>query len=80
MATLTIRQLDAATHAGLRERAARHGRSVEAEVREILADAVRRRDRNILLAIREAMSGHPDGGVDLDIPPRADSARSADFS
>ena len=36
MGTLTIRQLNERTHARLRERAASHGRSVEAEVRAIL--------------------------------------------
>jgi len=36
MATLTIRGLDPATHARLRVEAARHGRSMEAEVRAIL--------------------------------------------
>jgi plasmid stability protein len=36
MATLTIRGLDPVTHARLRVQAARHGRSMEAEVRAIL--------------------------------------------
>ncbi|HEY2638790.1 MAG TPA: toxin-antitoxin system [Streptosporangiaceae bacterium] len=36
MATLTIRGLDPQTHARLRVEAARHGRSMEAEVRAIL--------------------------------------------
>ena len=36
MATLTIRVLDPVTHARLRVEAARHGRSMEAEVRAIL--------------------------------------------
>lgn len=38
MATLTIRGLDPQTHARLRVEAARHGRSMEAEVRAILQD------------------------------------------
>jgi len=38
MANLNIRNLDAALHARLRVRAAEHGRSMEAEVRQILAD------------------------------------------
>ena len=37
-ATLTIRGLDAETHARLRIEAARHGRSMEAEVRAILRE------------------------------------------
>ncbi len=38
MATLTIRNLDDRTHRALRIRAAENGRSVEEEVRRILAD------------------------------------------
>lgn len=38
MATLTIRGLDEETHARLRVQAARHGRSMEAEVRAILRE------------------------------------------
>jgi plasmid stability protein len=40
MATITVRDLDEATRAKLRIRAARNGRSMEAEVREILKTAV----------------------------------------
>ena len=39
MAQLVVRNLDNSTKAGLRRRAERHGRSVEAEVREILQAA-----------------------------------------
>jgi antitoxin FitA len=38
LATLTIRGLDPETHARLRVEAARHGRSMEAEVRAILQE------------------------------------------
>lgn len=41
VATLTIRGLDPVTHARLRVEAARHGRSMEAEVRAILTDWLR---------------------------------------
>lgn len=41
MAVLTIRKVPDDVHRALRVRAARHGRSVEAEVREILAAAVK---------------------------------------
>jgi plasmid stability protein len=40
MATLTIRDVDEELRAKLRVRAARHGRSMEAEVRAILRDAL----------------------------------------
>lgn len=41
MAMLTVRNLPDDVHRALRVRAARHGRSTEAEVREILQQAVR---------------------------------------
>ncbi|MFM1885430.1 MAG: hypothetical protein RL026_587 [Pseudomonadota bacterium] len=41
MATLTVRNLPDEVHRALRVRAAQHGRSAEAEVREILAAAVK---------------------------------------
>jgi plasmid stability protein len=41
MAMLTVRNLPDDVHRALRVRAARHGRSTEAEVREILATAVK---------------------------------------
>lgn len=41
MPNLTIRNLSEETHRALRIRAARHGRSTEAEVRVILEDTVR---------------------------------------
>ncbi len=41
MAVLTVRNLPEKVHRALKVRAARHGRSTEAEVRAILADAVK---------------------------------------
>lgn len=41
MAMLTVRNLPDEVHRALRIRAARHGRSTEAEVREILESAVK---------------------------------------
>ncbi len=40
MAMLTVRNIPDAVHRALRTRAARHGRSMEAEVRDILESAV----------------------------------------
>ena len=45
MAMLTIRNLPDDVHRALRVRAAQHGRSTEAEVREILAVAVKPESR-----------------------------------
>lgn len=45
MAILTVRNLPDDVHRALRVRAAQHGRSTEAEVREILAAAVKPEQR-----------------------------------
>jgi plasmid stability protein len=66
MATLTIRNVDAGVKERLRVRAARHGRSMEAEARSILSEAVAcDRDRpevNLAEAIRRRFL--PLGGAD----------------
>jgi len=72
VATLTIRNVDAAVKERLRLRAARHGGSMEAEARTILSEAVAAdRDQpepNLAEAIRRRFA--PLGGVDLELPPR----------
>ena len=45
MAALTVRNLPDEVHRALRVRAAQHGRSTEAEVREILESVVKPRQR-----------------------------------
>lgn len=66
MAALNIRNLSEETHRALRAQAARNGRSMEAEVRAILDDAVRPADRERMgSALVELF--RPLGGVDLDI-------------
>ena len=71
MATLTIRNVDAGVKERLRVRAARHARSMEAEARSILSEAVAAdRDQpepNLAEAIRRRFA--PLGGVDLELPP-----------
>jgi plasmid stability protein len=71
VATLTIRNVDAAVKERLRVRAARHGRSMEAEVRSILSAAVvvdrDQPEPNLAEAIRRRFA--PLGGVDLELPP-----------
>ncbi len=59
MASLTIRNLDDETKARLRLRAARHGCSMEQEVRNILREAVRSApaDRNFATRIRQRFAG-----------------------
>lgn len=59
MATLTIRGLDPDTHARLRIEAARHGRSMEAEVRAILQEWLNPRsgERGLGSKIHERFAG-----------------------
>ena len=66
MAVVTVRNLPAETHRALRVRAARHGRSTEAEIREILEEAVRPAKR-IKIGSELAALGRRLGGVELDI-------------
>ena len=71
MATLTIRNLDGALKERLRVRAAQHGHSMEAEVRDILQDTLNEPERpavNLYQRIRSRFA--PLGGVDLELPPR----------
>jgi antitoxin FitA len=66
LAAVTIRNIPEETHRALRVRAARHGRSTEAEIREILEEAVRPPDR-VKLGSLLAQIGREVGGADLDI-------------
>jgi plasmid stability protein len=64
MPAVTIRNLSAETHRALKVRAARHGRSAEAEVRAILDEAVRPKGR-LRVGSELAAFGRRFGGVDL---------------
>jgi plasmid stability protein len=77
MTTLTVRGLDDDTRARLRVRAARNGRSMEAEVRAILRDAVAEPDGHTGLGSRIAARFAAVGGVDLEPPPRGEMPRPA---
>jgi len=66
MAAVTIRNLPEATHRALKARAAKHGRSTEAEIREIIESAVRPSSR-VRLGTVLAELGRKYGGVDLEI-------------
>lgn len=79
MATLTIRNLPDETKRALKQRAARHDRSMEAEVREILHEAVASEGVNFGRQLLEAMAEvRALGGVELDIPPR-EASRPVEF-
>lgn len=76
MASLTIRNLDAALKERLRVQAAQHGHSMEAEARRILQGALTRKpaldSRSLATRIHERFAAL--GGVELDLPER-DAAR-----
>ena len=77
MATLTIRDLDDELRASLRVRAARHGRSMEAEVREIIRDALARPEAPDQLGSRIRQRFATIGGTELEVPARRDRPRPA---
>lgn len=79
MSTLTIRNLDSSIKDKLRTEAARHGRSMEAEVRDILRDALMSAKPDHGLGSRIRARFAASGGVDLDLPARVDTSRPAPF-
>ncbi len=82
MAALSIRDIDDDVRELLRVRAAEHGRSMEAEVRQILTDAVRPpRPEGLVDALLAAFSGSGAGaGADLELPARDAPPRAADLA
>ena len=76
MASITIRKLDDSIKARLRVRAARNGRSMEEEAREILASGLAQtptQKPNLFQTIRQVVE--PLGGVDLELPLRSKAAK-----
>jgi len=57
MSSLLVRHLDEGLHAALRQRAKAHARSLEAEVRAVLAAAVRQDAASVLARIPVVSSG-----------------------
>lgn len=77
MAALSIRDLDDAVKEKLRLRAARNGRSMEAEIRAILTTAVT--DDASPTDLFSALTGRfaQLGGVDVELPARTTTPRAA---
>lgn len=76
MSMLTVRDLDPEVKAKLRERAARRGRSMEAEVRQILGDAVAVDEQRPNVA--DSIFRHFGGiDVELELPERAAASQRA---
>lgn len=66
MPVVTVRRLSEETHRALKRRAAQHGRSTEAEIREIL-DATVRPEKRVKIGSELASLGKRLGGLDLSI-------------
>lgn len=76
MASLIVRGLDEHVKQQLAAQAQKHGRSMEAEVRDILTTAARRPHIGMALLAAAQDVG---GADELPIPPRDDTARAVDF-
>ena len=73
MSLLTVRDLDPKVKEKLRQRAARHGRSMEAEARLILAAAVEMSDEpvDLVASIRDHFSAT---GLEIELRDRTSAA------
>ena len=74
MSMLTVRDLDPDVKDKLRQRAARHGRSMEAEVRHILTVAVETPEEPVDL-VSSLRRHFADAWVDLELPDRRQSTQ-----
>ena len=79
MADLSIRNVDDEVKRRLRIRAANNGRSMEAEVRAILEEAVSQPERSDSLFSVVLDRFGALGGIELDLPARSWPARAADL-
>jgi plasmid stability protein len=80
MPGLTVRRLSEETHRALRTRAARHGRSTEAEVRFILEEAVRPATRLKIGSEIHRIACEIGGMDELDVPRRRSKIHGADLA
>lgn len=82
MPAITIRALPEGTKQRLRQRAAANARSMEAEARAILEEALSRPVRADLTWVQELVMLVDDieSGQALSAPPRIDPARAADLA
>ena len=81
MAQILVRNLDDDVKAKLQQRARRHGRSTEEEVRDILRDAVKDEAKGQAPLGKRLRALFADIGLEEDIPEwRGHPAEPADFS
>jgi antitoxin FitA len=80
MANLTVRNLSEEVHRVLRMRAARHGRSTEAEARIIIEETVRPPKRLKIGSEIQRIAREVGGMDELDTSLRRSEIRGADFT
>ena len=80
MAAVSVRDLDESVRERLRVRAAQHGRSMEAEIRAILTEAVTPPAASSGLAQALLARFGDLGGVELELLPRTEAPRAADVA
>jgi plasmid stability protein len=78
MSAITVRNIPDETHRALKQRAAQNGRSTEAEIRDILEQAVRPNER-MKIGSELAAFGRKLGGIELDIKRDQYPIEPADF-
>jgi len=78
MAALTIRNIPEETHRALKIRAARNGRSTEAELRTILEETVRPAER-LRLGTELSALGKSLGGLDLSFQRSSEPIEPVEF-
>lgn len=76
MASIIVRDLDETVKRQLAKQAEEHGRTLEAEVRDILTRAARRTHIGMALLAAAQQAG---GVQDLPLPARDDTAPTMDF-
>ena len=81
MASITVRDLDQAVKKRIKTLAVTHGRSMEAEARDILtrAASVQRPAKNLARSIRERLAKYGLDGIEFDIPPRSENHEPPSF-
>ncbi len=78
MATVTVRNLSDETYRALKLRAVAHGRSTEAEIRDILVNAVQSPER-VKIGSALAALGQRFGGIDADFTRDQTPTEAAEF-
>jgi antitoxin FitA len=79
MTQITIRNIDDAVRLKLRTRAAAKGRSLEAELREIITRAASEAESTVDVGQSILQRVQRLGGVELQIPPRSKARKLPDF-